>query len=133
MSYMELLDDYIEKNKTVSVDIVSDNDEATVFEVCLDYKGVKIRQKAFIESYLLTEYFYLTKYQQATDSMRRQPGLQDLLESIVFTVVGNVSKEERRKVMEGYIDDDQLFLDEATFFTARAIYKKLITSKGKNI
>jgi hypothetical protein len=133
MSYMELLDDYIENNKTLSVDIIDYNEEATVFEVCLNYKGVKIKQKAFIESYLLTEYFYLTKCQQATDSMRRQPALTDLMENIVFTVVGNVSNEERRKVMEGYIDDDKLFLDEATFFTARAIYKKLITSKGKNL
>lgn len=133
MSYMELLDNYIEKNNALSVDIVSDNDEATIFEVCLNYKGVKIKQKAFIDSHLLTEYFYLTKYQQATDSLRRQPALTDLMETIVFTVVGNVSKEERRKVMEGYIDDDKLFLDEATFFTARAIYKKLITSKGKSL
>lgn len=132
-SFDELLVKYLKQERNyLSVSYLGEEEDVSAFQVSFMDDGVIHNHITFILSDFLNDIVYFTKYDRAINYLKDQPTLMMLVEAIVFKTMVAATKEERRSILNKYEDlDNDLFLDETSFFTLRYIFKILIEDKNK--
>lgn len=106
MSLRNALIKYFENNKSVEIKISKDVGELIGFVVDFKINGRGVSHEGVIVKEWLDVHSFANKYFSAIEFMKRQPLLSDMFESMVHTVVSNISVEERAEALHLYEDHE---------------------------
>lgn len=133
MSLRNALIKYFENNKSVEIKISKDVGELIGFVVDFKINGRGVSHEGVIVKEWLDVHSFANKYFSAIEFMKRQPLLSDMFESMVHTVVSNISVEERAEALHLYEDhENSLLVDEGITYVCEYIFNKLVIIMEEN-
>ncbi|PMR71814.1 hypothetical protein [Billgrantia endophytica] len=132
MSLRNTLRNSFNNNNSFKIEISKDGDELIGFIVSFNNRGKSIKHEGAMVKEWLDIQSFSNKYFYAVEYMKRQTFLYEMFESIVHTVISDISVDERAEALHLYEDHEgSLYVDEGITFICEYVFDYLTTIIGE--